>query len=274
MTQSFFITGSASGIGRHITDVMLKRGHQVFAADLNLEALQKTAEELHWHDQRVHLHALDVTNFQAWQEALARAVHTMGHVDVTMNIAGLLMASWAEQSPQREIDTQIDVNVKGVIYGTRVSAEHMAARGRGHIINIASIAGLVPVPGLAVYCGSKYAVRGYSVSAAIELRPKGVYVTAICPATVQTPMLDKQLHNDAADLYYSGLSILTVDDIERAIDRALRRRPYEIHVPRAKIALVRLVDLFPFLGPLVAPFYRRSGRKRQETRRKQQKPAL
>ena len=267
MSQHYLITGSASGIGRHMTDVLLREGHAVFATDLNLEALEKTADALGWRAQRAHLHHFDVTDFEAWQRAVRLAVERFGHLDVTMNIAGVLLASWAEETPQREVDVQIDVNVKGVIYGTRVSAEHMVQRGQGHIINIASIAGLVPVPGLAVYCASKYAVRGYSVAAAMELRPKGVHVTAICPSTVQTPMLDRQVHNDAAEMFFSGHSILTVEDIEQAIRRALRRKPYEVHVPRLKIALVRWVDLFPGLGPLLAPLYQRSGRKRQESRR-------
>ncbi|MBI2432562.1 MAG: SDR family oxidoreductase [Candidatus Hydrogenedentes bacterium] len=270
MTQSFFITGSASGIGRHLTDVLLKQGNQVCATDLNHEALRQAASELGWPQDRVHLLGLDVTRYDEWLMVFGQAVEAMGGVDVTMNIAGLLLASWAEESPQREIDLQVDVNIKGVIYGTRVSAEHMVQRHHGHIINIASIAGLVPVPGLSVYCASKYAVRGYSLAAAMELRPKGVYVTAICPSTVQTPMLDNQVNNDAAQMFFSGHSILTVKDIEDAVlVRALRHKPYEVHVPRLKTWIARTVDIFPPVGPFMAPLYQRSGRKRQEMRRRE-----
>lgn len=269
MQQVYFITGSASGIGRHLAHVLQAQGACIYAADLNFAALKQAALELSWPEERVQLAQLNVTKFEEWQRAMDHAVRLFGRVDVTMNIAGLLLASWAECTPLAEIDAQVDVNVKGVIYGTRVSAEVMVRQGHGHIINIASIAGLVPVPGMAVYCATKYAVRGYSLAAALELRPKGVYVTAVCPSTVETPMLDRQVENDAAEMFFSGHSILTLQDIEEAvIHRALRHKPYEVHVPRVKIWIIRWVDVFPFLAPIIAPLYRRSGRKRQEERRR------
>jgi 3-oxoacyl-[acyl-carrier protein] reductase len=199
----------------------------------------------------------------------AEAVETFGHIDVAMNIAGMLLSSWAQESPVKEIDLQIDVNVKGVIYGTRVAAQHMLPRGQGHIINIASIAGVLPVPGLAVYAASKHAVRAYSLSAALEFRPKGLYVTAVCPATVQTAMLDNQEKIPAAELYFSGLRVLTVEDIEHAIlDRALVHKPYEVFVPRFKVRLFQIVGIFPWLGPLFSPIYQWTGRRRQAKHRK------
>jgi 3-oxoacyl-[acyl-carrier protein] reductase len=270
MGDVFFLTGCASGIGRHMTEVLRRRGNRVFATDLDEAALSRVAEELGWPPETVRTARLDVTDYAAWEAVFAEAVDCFGGVDVTMNIAGLLLSSWAEETPRKEIDGQVDVNIKGVIYGTRVSAAHMAARGHGHIINIASIAGLTPVPGMAVYCATKYAVRAYSISAAMELRPKGVYVTAFCPATVQTPMLDNQEGVDAAELFFSGLRILTLADIEKAmLKRALPKKPLEVHVPRFKLWYTHLLDQMPGLGPLIAPVYQWSGRRRQRQRRQQ-----
>ena len=178
MAENFFLTGCASGMGRHLTDVLCKRGDRVYATDANYDALRAAAQSLAWPEERVRTVALDVTDAEAWERVFADAVATWGGIDVAMNIAGLLLASWAHETPIREIDAQVDVN-------------------------IASIAGVTPVPGLAVYAATKHAVRAYSLSAAMELRPKGVYVTAVCPATVQTPMLDNQVHNDAAELFFS-----------------------------------------------------------------------
>lgn len=255
-------------MAQRLATTLLQRGDCVYATDLDLDALRRGASALQWPEERVRLAQLNVTDSAAWGRVFADAVEAFGHIDVTMNIAGLLMASWAEESPLQEIDAQIDVNVKGVIYGTRISAQHMTQRGSGHIVNIASIAGIVPAPGLSTYCATKYAVRAYSIAAAFELRPKGVYVTAVCPASIQTPMLDNQLNNDAAEMFYSGFRILTLDEIERVIlNKVLVKRPYEVHIPQWKSRLARLVDRMPAIGPIMAPIYQRSGRKRQALRR-------
>lgn len=272
MSNTFFITGCASGIGRHLTNALQKRGDLVFATDVNLEGLTQTARELAWPSERVRTARLDVTDPLAWENVFAEAVGAWGHIDVTMNVAGLLLSSWVTESPLSETNGQIDVNLKGVVYGTQVSARHMASQGRGHIINIASIAALVPVPGMSVYAATKAAVRSFSLSTAIELRPKGVYVTAFCPATIQTPMLDNQDGVEAAEMFFSGWRILTLDEIEHAIlYRVLPSKPLEVHIPRMKLKMVQVLGIFPRLGPLFAPIYQRSGRrrmaKRQETRR-------
>lgn len=267
MSQTFFLTGCASGMGRHMTGVLSKRGDRVFATDVNFPALQKTAEEQHWPQDLVRIQALDVTDYAAWERVFAEAVAVFGGVDVTINFAGLLLSSWAHESPLKEIDGQIDVNVKGVIYGTRVSAAHMVERGHGHIVNLASVAGLIPVTGMSIYAASKFAVRAYSLSAAMELRPKGVYVTALCPGTVQTPMLDNQEDVPAAEMFFSGLRILTLEDIERVILRKiLPRKPYEVFIPWFKLKVFQMVGLFPAIGPWVAPLYGWSGRRRQKQR--------
>ncbi len=269
MSQNFFITGCASGMGRHLTTVLQGRGDNVFATDVNIEALETAAKEMNWAEDQVKTAALNVTDSEAWEQVFAEAIAAFGHIDVTMNIAGLLLSSWVHESPLKETNAQIDVNVKGIIYGTQVSSRHMLERGKGHILNIASIAGTVPVPGLSVYSATKHAVRAFSISAAFELRPKGVYVTAVCPASVQTPMLDNQETVDAAALFFSGARILTLKDLEHAIlGRGLRRKPYEVHLPRLKVKIFQVFGLLPFLGPIVSPFYAWVGRRRQKTRLK------
>lgn len=268
MPQNFFLTGCASGMGRHLADVLQRRGDRVFATDLDGNALADAARALAWPGDRVRTRALDVRDADDFEAAFDEAVAAFGHIDVLMNIAGVLLCAWVGETPRREIDLQIDVNVKGVIHGTQLAARHMVPRGSGHIINIASIAGLVAAPGLSAYAASKFACRAYSIAAAHELRPKGVHVTTVCPATVQTPMLDNQLHNDAAEMFFSGRRILTLADIERAVlHTALRRRPFEIHLPWWKGWFARFVDTFPQSAAWFAPLYQRSGRRRQAARR-------
>jgi 3-oxoacyl-[acyl-carrier protein] reductase len=268
--QTVFITGAASGIGKHLTGVFLQKGYRVFATDVNEEALQTAAQESAWPKEPLRLAQLDVSNHAQWESVFAEAVAAWDGIDIIMNVAGLLLASRCHETPTHEIDAQVDVNVKGVIYGTRIAAAHMKKRGNGHIINIASLAGVTPVPGLAVYCATKFAVRAYSLAAALELRPHGIHVTVVCPATVQTPMLNNQLHNDDAELYFSGLRILTVEAVERCIfNRVLPKKPLEANLPRVKGRLLSLTNLIPWAAPLLLPLYHWSGNRRMRRRRKQ-----
>jgi 3-oxoacyl-[acyl-carrier protein] reductase len=259
-TKIFLLTGCASGMGRHLATCLLQRGHRVIATDVNFEAMEAQSQEKAWPDERTLLRRLDVTDPEAWEEVLEDAITRFGHIDVCMNIAGYLNAGKAYDSPPIEVHRHIDINVKGVMFGTMAAGRHMAERRAGHIINISSIAGLVPCPGLAVYSASKYAVRAYSLAAAEELRPFNVAVTAICPFSVRTPMFDRQTHNEQAAMMFSDRA-LTVDDIERAVlDKALSKRPLEIYLPLGKCLLARFADLFPRTARFIAPMYERSGK--------------
>lgn len=262
--QRFFITGCASGIGRHAADVLVAAGHTVFATDLRLAPLQDFAAARAWPAGRAVCRALDVRDPAAWEAAFAEAVQVMGAVDVLLNIAGYLKPGYTHEVAADEVDLHFDINTKGVVHGTRVAARHMAARGRGHVVNVASLASLAPVPGIALYSASKYAVRAFSIAAAQELRPHGVAVTVVCPDAVRTPMLDLQLDYREAELTFSGARLLTPDDVVRAIvDEVLPRRPLMLAIPRSRALLARLADLFPRTAVWLEPLLRRLGRARQ-----------
>src|SRR5690606_5401368 len=136
--QRFFITGCASGIGRHAADVLVAAGHTVFATDLRPDALREFAAARAWPQDRAHCSGLDVRDPAAWEAVFAEAIRVMGGVDVLLNVAGLLRPGYVLDTDARDVDLHFDVNTKGVIHGTRVAARYMAGRRRGHIINIAS----------------------------------------------------------------------------------------------------------------------------------------
>lgn len=258
----FFLTGCASGIGRHLAGVLVAQGHTVFATDLDEPALRAHADA--WPADRVHVRHLDVRDDAAWARTFAEAVRTMGAVDVLINIAGYLLPGFVGDFDAAAVHRHLDVNTKGVIFGTHTAARHMLERGRGHIINIASLAALAPVPGISLYSASKYAVRAFSLAAAQELRPRGVDVTVLCPDAVQTPMLDMQVGYREAALTFSGSRFLTVEDVaDTIIRKILPRRPLEVHLPRSRALLARLADLFPRTGLWLRPLLDRKGRARQ-----------
>jgi NADP-dependent 3-hydroxy acid dehydrogenase YdfG len=173
-SRVMLLTGCASGIGRHLTTVLSARGHRVVATDLNEEALSKQAADLGWSRDRVLTRRVDVRSDADWEAAFGAAETAFGPVDVLMNIAGFLHPAWVHELTGRDVDLHLDVNVKGVVHGTHAAAKRMIPRRSGHIVNIGSLASLAPVPGLSLYSASKFAVRGFTLAAATELRDHGV----------------------------------------------------------------------------------------------------
>ncbi len=259
------LTGSASGIGAHLTGVFARRGDTVIATDVNLAALEKRAAEGRW-GPNVRLVKLDVREEADWEAALDLAEREGGGLDVLMNIAGVLGSSWVTNIEPADVDLHLDVNVKGTVLGTRAAAKRMIARGKhGHIINIGSLASLAPVPGLSLYAASKFAVRGFTLAAAVELGRHGIAVTLVMPDAVQTPMLDRQVDHEEAAMTFSGPRPLTVEDIERAIvDDVLPRRPLEITLPRSRGILARAANTAPTMARILAPILSKKGRREQE----------
>lgn len=254
------LTGCAGGIGGHLVDRLCAAGYRVTATDVDEDALRQRAGESRWPKNQVFLHQLDVRDPDAWQLVLDGAVARFGPVDNVMNIAGCLFSHWLQDTPRGQIGAMLDINVKGVIYGTQAAARFMIPRGQGHIINFASMAGTVPIPGLAVYCASKYAVRGFSLSATLELERHGIAVTVVCPDGVDTHLLDQSKTVDAGAIVFSSRRLLTVEQIGDVImGRVLKKRPVEISVPTGRGLLARLVDVFPSLGFLMRDHYARRG---------------
>lgn len=263
MERTYLVTGCASGIGRRVAGELLGRGARVAATDLDIRRLREIAQADGWPEDRTLVRRLDVRDADEWEQALDAAEDRLGVVSVLLNIAGFLRPGWVREVEVDDVDRHFDVNTKGVVFGTRAAARRMADRGEGHIVNMASLAALAPVPGLSLYSASKFAVRAFSIAAAHELRESGVAVTVLCPDAVQTPMLDLQRGRPEAELTFSG-QVLTVDDVCAAIlDDILVRRPLEVVLPRSRGVLARTADLFPESARRVEPLLRWVGRRRQ-----------
>lgn len=256
MKKTFVISGCASGIGKHMA-LSLARApeqHAVVMLDINGAALDQVVQEhgLAGHS-RVVARQHDVRDAAGWERLIAEVVERFGGLDVMLNIAGYLKPGFADVLPPAEIDRHIDVNVKGVMYATHVGAQQMKRQGRGHIVNIASLAGISHVPGLSAYCASKHAVRGFTLAVAHELARWGVAVTVICPDAVETPMLDLQVAYEEAAMTFGAGRGLSLDEIERAVMDVLEKRPLERVVPvpgSGRGALAKLSNAFPELTKL------------------------
>lgn len=267
LPSTYFLTGCASGIGRHLTDRLIAKGASICAADIDTDALHDYAQKYAWPLDRVMLATLDVCDPEAWERVFSAAAERFGHIEVCMNIAGILKSAWMHETTLHDTNAQIDVNTKGVIFGTQVAARHMIERGGGHIVNISSMAGIAPIPGLAVYTASKFAVRGFSLAAAVELRRHHVAVTAVCPDSVNTPLLDLPADNEAAAIIFSGGRLLTVDEVGDAIlNHVLIRRPVEVALPWNRTLLAKLGSLFPRMTIPIVPRLQRKGHRAHQLR--------
>jgi NAD(P)-dependent dehydrogenase (short-subunit alcohol dehydrogenase family) len=183
------VTGGASGIGRAIATALASRGDTVVVADLDKEGAERVAERL---SERGTAEAapLDVTDAEA-VAALYRDVRDRhGSLDLVFNNAGIAVGGTAEELTLDHWNKTVDVNLRGVIHGVHAAYPIMIEQGHGHILNTASLAGLVPAPMMLPYTTTKHAVVGLSLALRAEAAPHGVRVSVICPGFVDTPLLD------------------------------------------------------------------------------------
>lgn len=264
------VTGAASGIGRHMAAALHRKGHAVVATDIDGSGLERLVTEHAWQsDPHFVTSTFDVRSSADWEKVVDSTVARFGKLDVLLNIAGFLRPGHVHELEPEVFDRHLDINVKGVMYGTRAAARAMKRQKSGHIVNVASIAGLSAVPGLAAYCASKHAVRGFSLSVAQELSPHGIAVSVFCPDAVETPMLTRQERHAEAAMVFGSRRALRLPEVETALLRVLRERPLEVvlDVPLSARAFgAKLANAFPRLMTLAAPLIIRSGRAAQKRR--------
>lgn len=181
------VTGAAKGIGLATARALIAQGARVHLVDIDPE-LTLRADEL---GENAHAHSADVTDFEQIRALAHEIAEGEGGTDILINNAGICAAVPAEQLEIEDWRRHLDVNLWGVIHGVQAFLPGMLERGEGHMVNVASMAGLLPFPTVAPYCASKFAVVGLSESLAAELVPRGVRVTAVCPGAVRTGLLDQ-----------------------------------------------------------------------------------
>ncbi|NYJ01752.1 NADP-dependent 3-hydroxy acid dehydrogenase YdfG [Nocardioides thalensis] len=215
------ITGAARGIGLATAREFAAAGAQVAIGDLDLELAQEAAADL---GPQVSAYLLDVTDATSFETFVAAAEEHHGSpVDVLVNNAGIMPNGAFLEGTERIDRMTMDVNVHGVINGMRIVLPGMVERGRGHVVNVASLAGKFPLKGLAVYNASKFAAVGLTAATRLEMGGTGVSVTAVLPSAVRTEL------SSGIDL--GVLPTVDPEDIARAVVGSVRTRAAEIAVP-------------------------------------------
>jgi NAD(P)-dependent dehydrogenase (short-subunit alcohol dehydrogenase family) len=266
------VTGGGRGLGARIAALLAERGHTVHVTDVDLAAAQETADRI---GHGAFASALDVRDAAACAAAAVETATRAGRLAVWVNNAGVLFTgpAWTNTAEQRQL--MLDVNVGGVMNGTVAAIDQMRSHGGGHVVNIASLAGLVAVPGETVYSGTKHAVMGFSLSTQADLRRAGVRdirISCVCPDGIWTPMIADKLDDPEAALSFTG-RLLGVDEVAAAVARVLDRPRQVTAVPRWRGAQVRLLDAMPELAVRALPLVVLQGRRAQRHLRKKGLPA-
>ncbi|MEN5339403.1 SDR family oxidoreductase [Stenotrophomonas sp. TWI143] len=216
-SRTILITGASSGIGAGVARSLAQPGARLVLGARRLERLQALADELRQHGADVRVHALDVTQRAQVEAFAASALEEFGALDVIVNNAGVMPLSPMASLKVDEWDRMIDVNIRGVLHGIAAVLPHMRARGRGQIINIASIGALSVVPTAAVYCATKHAVR--AISEGLRQEHRELRVTCIHPGVVESELADSITDPVAAEMMVGYRAIALQPD---AIGRAVR----------------------------------------------------
>jgi NADP-dependent 3-hydroxy acid dehydrogenase YdfG len=231
---SIVITGAGRGIGEATAELLAAEGATVALGDLDTALVQAVAERIGRGAVGAHL---DVTSSASWTEFLA-AVGEVGPIDVLVNNAGIMPLGSVLKEPEAVAKAIIDVNVHGIINGTKAVAPGMVDRGRGHIVNVASAVGRVAVADGATYSASKFAAVGFSEATRAELKPFGIDVSVVLPTIVRTEL--------AAGIPAArGVKPVTAADVAEVIASAIRRPRGELWVPQWVQALTRTTGVLP-----------------------------
>ncbi|MCC5816528.1 MAG: SDR family oxidoreductase [Leptospira sp.] len=257
--KNVIVTGAGGGIGKDTVQSLVSKGANVFAADL------KKASMIEFKGlENVKIFELDVLSEKSWKSLLGEFLPGKNQkLDGLIQCAGVLKPGYVADIDTKDIDFHIDINVKGLILGCTLVSRIMRDQKSGHIVNIASLAGLAPIPGISLYSTSKFAVRGFTLAFAQEMKKHSVSVTVICPDAVKTPMLDSQVGYEETALTFSGVQLEPKQVTKKILD-SFAGKDLEIILPFYRGVLGKFGNNFPGLSSVLLNVLKSKGMRKQK----------
>ena len=228
------VSGGARGIGLAIATALHGLGAKVAIGDIDEAAAKEAGRRLGLTVCR----GLDVTDHQSFTDFLDAVEGELGPLDVLVNNAGVIAAGSAVDEPDAVTQRVLDVNIHGVIVGTKLAVSRMLPRGRGHIVNIGSMGSVLPCAGIATYCATKHAVLGYTDSVRMENRGRGIHFSTIMPTLTNTEMV-------AGVGHARGFKNAEPEDVARAVVGVIVKPKRRVVVPRSMGIMASAQRLMP-----------------------------
>jgi NAD(P)-dependent dehydrogenase (short-subunit alcohol dehydrogenase family) len=251
------ITGGASGIGAALGRELARAGAEVVVADRQIDLAERVASEIRSGGGRASAVEVDVRVFPALARVVDETVRRLGAVDYFFNNAGIGVGGEMDNYELRDWDDVFDVNLRGVAHGIQAVYPVMVRQRGGHIVNTASVAGLIATPGQGSYTATKHAVVAISKSLRVEAKHHGVRVSALCPGAIRTPILSGGkygrtnvvgLSEESVRAKWEKLRPMDVDVFARKALQAVARNEAIIVIPGWWKALWLLDRLAPSLS--------------------------
>jgi NAD(P)-dependent dehydrogenase (short-subunit alcohol dehydrogenase family) len=258
------LTGAGSGIGKALAERLGREQGVIVVTDRDGESARVVADNISRSGGKAESATLDVVDADAVQRQVDETVRKHGRLDYIFNNAGIGILAEAKDHTLEDWNCTLDVNLRGVIHGVHAAYPVMMRQGFGHIVNIASLAGLIPAPNNIAYTASKYAVVGLTAVLRVEAEAYGVKVSAVCPGYVDTPILfEHGVHKYAEKMGIRsrddvkrelGVKALNADDAAAAICEGVAKNRGVILVTLHAKVLYHMSRLFPSLFSFFTKF--------------------
>ncbi len=250
------ITGASSGIGEQSAEEFAKLHANIILVSRNEEKLQKVATKLSKYKTNVFVYACDVSQKNQVETMRKIVIEKFGTVDVLVNNAGFGIHNTVSEMKIEEMESQMMTNFFGAMYCIKAFLPKMLEQRSGHVVNVASVAGSIGIPGMASYCASKFAMLGFSESLFHELKGTGVGITVVSPIMVRTNFFNHESFGKMPRYSSTSLSSKTVAN---AVVKAASSPRLEIVVPQVVRFAIWIKQTLPYIiNPIIGGIFRKS----------------
>lgn len=255
------IGGAGGGIGKAVCRQLIARGASIVASGRPGPSLDGLLTLVNHHPKQVLIHPTDLSRPWGWEEVVAKAVSEFGRADVLIHTVGVLRPGEFSNLDRDAVDEMVRTDLLGVMYAVRAVLPAMKCEGRGHIIILGSLGGIVPMPFVSVYSACKFAIRGFSLSLDTELRSAGIRVSHLACGPVRTKMLDQEMKCKSSTISFINAP-LSPEDVASAVYSLILHPRSEIVLPRIAGSTAKLVCLASNLFGRLYPLFDRIGARR------------